>query len=170
MPTPFIESQVQAEQLHKRIGLLEQENEMLRTMASPSAGPIELQAENILLEREARALRELVPHLTPYDGPLPETFEGFAALPDPHRRQVQAEHPDHVASLRQVDELLHQAAEHDRNEAARVAALDGVPVRTPEQFAALDDADRRGLAMTMTGAQRHALYGSPADDLDEAYL
>ncbi|NQU75847.1 MAG: hypothetical protein HQ546_05985 [Planctomycetes bacterium] len=170
MATQFIENQIEAEQLRKRIELLTEENRTLRELATPTAGPLQLQAENILLEREAKMLTELIPHLVPYEGPLPQTLEQFNQLPAPNRRQLARENYEHIETLRHVDQLLQQALEHDRQEARRLATLEGLPVRTQEEFMALDDNRRQELAMGMTKQQRLALCGETPNLADDAYL
>jgi len=109
MTTPTTESNVKADQLQRRIAWLSDENGTLRDLADPSAGTVRLQAENILLQRESQMLRELVPSVVPYAGPMPDTLDTLGALPAPHRRQLEREHPEHVLKLRQVDRLLRQA-------------------------------------------------------------
>ena len=170
MTNSLMESQIQADQLRRRICLLEEENTTLRELANPAAGPLELQAENILLQREVKMLGELVPHLTPYEGELPECLEAFEALPEPHRRQIAGENPDHVEKLRQVDQLLRQAAEQDRREAQRLAAVEGLPVRSAEEFMRLGEDQRRELSMRLSRPQRLALCGEAPREKDEAYL
>jgi len=113
MTAPIIESQVEAEQLRRRIASLADENRTLRDLADPAAGPVRLQAENILLRREVASVQQLLPSLVPYTGPLPASLEQLEALPQPHRRQVAREHPEHLLKLRQVQELLDQAARRD---------------------------------------------------------
>ncbi len=170
MVTPFIESQVEAERLHRRIATLTEENRTLRDLAVPTAGPLELQAENILLQRETQMLQELLPHLVPFDGPLPESLEQFGDLPEPYRRQIAAENPEHIEALGQVAQLLRQAESQDRREADRVAALAGLPVDSVEQFAALNEDQRRELAFAMNSRQRRALCGDVGEAEDGAYL
>ena len=113
MTTRTTESHIEAEQLRQRIAWLADENRTLRELADPSAGTVRLQAENILLQREADMLADLVPSLAPYTGPLPDTLDGLNALPGPHRRQIRREHPEHVLKLRQVEQLMNQAAQRD---------------------------------------------------------
>ena len=115
-------------------------------------------------------LTDLLPELVPYDGPLPETFEAFVALPEPHRRQIAAEHGDHVQTLREVEQLVQIAAEHDSREDRRREALEGLPAESADEFAALDKHQRRELAMTLTRRQRLAMLGEGLDDQDQAYL
>jgi hypothetical protein len=170
MTNSLMESQIQAEQLRRRISLLEEENATLRDLANPAAGPIQLQAENILLGREAKMLGELVPHLTPYEGALPESLEAFEALPEPHRRQIAINQSEHVEKLRQVDQLLRQASERDRREAQRLAGLEGLSVRSTDEFMQLDEQQRRELSMQLTRSQRLALCGETPREQDEAYL
>ena len=114
MTTPIIESQIEADQLCRRIARLTEENQTLRELADPAAGPLQLQAESIRLRREAESLRELVPALVPYEGPLPSSLAQLQSLPEPHRRQIAHEQPDHLLKLRQVEQLLRQAAERDQ--------------------------------------------------------
>lgn len=170
MATSFIESQVEAEQLCKRIERLEKENITLRELASPTAGSLELQAENIVLQRETKLLTELIPHLVPYEGPLPSTLEEFLHLPEPYRMQVASEHSAHMEKLRQVDQLLRQAADHDRREARRRHVLEDLPVKSSEEFMRLGEQDRRKLAMDMDRRQRLAMCGEAPDTKNEAYL
>lgn len=136
-----------------------------------SAGPsINSQARLIRLGREVRMLSDLVAELTPYQGALPETFDQYQALPDPHRRQVAREHAEHVARLEQVEALLAQAEQQDRRTAERQAALAGLPVDSPAAFAALGEAERAALALTLTRRQRLALAGEEPEPDDGAYL
>ena len=113
MPTPTTESNVEAEQLRRRITWLNDENRTLRDLADPSAGTVRLQAENILLRREAELLRDLAPSLIPFTGPLPDTLDALDALPASHRRQLAQEHPEHLLKLRQVEQMLGQAGRGD---------------------------------------------------------
>ncbi len=169
MQPPTLELHVEAEQLRQRIDLLAQENLTLRELAAPSAGPVELQAENIILKREAAELAELVPHLVPYRGPLPETMAALEAMPDPHRRQINTEHPEHVESLAQVEELLRRAADEDARAGRQGAALEGAEASSAAAFAALDPDRRLDVALNMTPAQRRAMCGD-LPVADEAYL
>jgi len=170
MVTPFIESQVEADRLRRRITALSEGNRSLRELAVPTAGPLELQAENILLQRETRMLQDLLPELVPYEGPLPESLEQYAELPEPYRRQIAAEHPEHIEALGQVSQLLAQAEAQDRREASRLAALAGLPVDSNAQFAELDEDGRRELAFAMDSRQRRALCGISPEADDGAYL
>jgi len=171
MTTSFIESQIEADQLRARIDQLTDENTALRDLASPAAGSLELQAENILLRREIEMLTDLLPHLVAYDGPLPETLEAFSALPEPHRQQVAAANGEHVQKLLEVEQLMQLAAESDRREDRRRGELEGLPVASADEFAALDEHERAELAMTLTGPQRLAMLGeAPPEPDQQAYL
>jgi hypothetical protein len=126
---------------------------------------IETQAETLRLSRELSMLQTLVAELTPYEGELPQTLEQYRALPEAHQRQLSARQPEHVAQLMQVEELLEQAQARDRQEEGRQAELAGLPVTTPDAFAALDERERAQLAMTLTRRQRLALCGErPRED------
>jgi hypothetical protein len=135
----------------------------------PDPQAVARQAESIHLARESAMLTELVAELTPYTGELPETMEQYRALPEAHRRQLAREDPRHVMALAQVEELLDRSAEHDRQQERRRAELAGLPVDSPEAFAALDERQRAELAMTLTSRQRLALCGQPPQE-NEAYL
>lgn len=114
-------------------------------------------------------LTDLVAELTPYAGELPETLEQYRALPAAHQRQLAREHPQHVTGLAQVQELLEQSAAHDRRQERQRAELAGLPVDSPEAFAALGAQERAHLAMTLTRRQRLALCGQPPQE-EEGYL
>jgi hypothetical protein len=120
---------------------------------------IDEQAQRIRLSREAAMLTELVAELNPYAGELPETLEQYRALPAAHRRQLAQHHPQHVAALTQVEELLDQAAHQDRRKQQRQEELAGLCVDSPESFAALSAQERAHLALTLTRRQRLALLG-----------
>ncbi len=162
--TPSIEEQIEADQLRTKIHRLKSENAILREDQSPAAGPLDLQAENIILRREAEMLRRTLPEFVPHDGPLPETLEQFNALPAAHRRQVLRKHSDHVRKLQEVHALVRRAARRGQREARRAAALEGAGVTSLDEFAALPPDRRRQLALKMTPQQRRALVGLSAHD------
>jgi hypothetical protein len=130
---------------------------------------VDHQAERIRLAREAAMLTELVAELTPYAGELPETMEQYRALPAAHRRQLALKHPEHVGSLQQVEELMEHAAAADRRGAQSRQELAGLPVDSPEAFAALPPHERARLALSLTRRQRLALCGQPVEE-NEGYL
>jgi len=164
MPAPpLIEDRLEAEQLRRRIEALERENDTLREQQSPAAGPLELQAENILLRREAEMLRAALAEVTPFEGPLPRTLGELADLPAAHRRQVVREHPDHVRALGDADALVRRAERAGRVEDRRRAVLAEAGLEGPEAFAALPARRRRELLTAMTPEQRRALLGLPED-------
>ncbi len=159
--TPQIDDCAEAEQLSAKIRRLTIENAVLREHQSPAAGPMELQAENIVLRRETETLRQQLPEVVPYDGPLPETLAAFGALPAAHQRQVLTRQPEHVRRLRELDALLREADRRASREAERRAALGDADVSTPEQLAALPAEQRRQVVLKMTPQQRRALLGLP---------
>ena len=162
--TPLIEERVEAEQLAASIRRLRQENAVLRENQSPAAGALDLQAENIVLRREAEMLRQALPEFVPHGGPLPKTLADFNALPEAHRRQILREQPAHAHRLQEVDVLVRAAQRRGQHEARRRAALEGAGVAGMEELASLPPDRRRRLVLKMTPQQRRALLGLPSED------
>ena len=154
-----IEQNIEAEQLRTKIRSLTKENAILRETQSPAAGPLELQAENIILRREAELLGESLPEFVPYRGALPETLERFNALHAAHQRQILSEHPDYLKKLQEAHALVGEADRHGQREVRRLAGLKEAGVTSIEEFAALPAEQRRSLVMKMTPQQRQALLG-----------
>ena len=159
---PFIEEQAEAQQLRTKIDALRSENVILRQNQSPAAGPLELQAENIVLRREAEILRQSVPKFVRYRGPLPQTMEKLSRLPASHQRQILREHPDYFRKLQEAHAILREAGRHGQRETRRLAALEGVGVASMEDLAVLPLEQRRSLVMKMKPQQRRALLGLSA--------
>ncbi len=139
-------------------------------MTSPDFPQIHDQAQAILLEREIRMLQELLAELTPYSGELPNSLEQYQQLPQAHQRQLAAAHPQHIGDLFQVEELLAQATENDRQKEQQKQQLAGLEVDIAAAFDALDPSQRASVAMTFTRGQRFALYGDAPTRSDGGYL
>ena len=118
-----------------------------------------LYAENLELQAEAAMLQELIPQVTPYDGPLPKSWGEFQNRPPAWQRHVEANHPEHHKDLWARQVLLDAAGEHDKAEARRLEVLKDCPVKSVEDFNALPVAEPRKLAQTMTAEQKAALLG-----------
>ena len=152
-------SPAEADRLTAEIRRLEAENTALREGQSPAAGALDLQAENVLLRREAEMLRVSLPEFTPFEGPLPETLAELKALPAAHRRQILSDRPDHVRRLQDSEALVRDADRLASREADRRESLGEAGVSTLDEFANMSADRRRQLAAEMTPRQRRALLG-----------
>jgi len=153
--------EVKAERLSAEIERLQAENDALREGQSPAAGTLELQAENVVLRREAEMLEQLLPEFTSPET-LPESRAEFGSLPEAHRRQLLAENPDHVRRLRESDELLREAERLAGRTRRHRGDLGECDVSSLDDLADLSPDERRRVLLEMTPRQRRALLDLPA--------
>jgi len=119
------------------------------------------------LRREAAYLEAEIPHHVPYAGRPPSDLETFNTLPEPWRRQLQAEHPGLFDDLMTKQRIANELAEHDR-QAERVAEIMAdLPVRSRAEFDGLAPQRRAELAAAMTQEQREALAGIVRPDREK---
>lgn len=131
---------------------------------------VRLVAENAKLRAELQdVLTVKVPEYTRFEGALPDTLEAFEKLPEQWRRQILAEHPDHVPDLVNRKAIGEQMAAAEKMAAKRARVLRDLPVKDTEAFNALPKDQRRDLAAEMTGIETRALTGADfdRDDLQE---
>ena len=91
---------------------LEEDNALLRSMQSPRGDDVGLQAENAMLRRQLRSVRDEPQTSAPHtgDAPRPQTLDEFNALPSGQREAAARR-----MSRRQRDELLGRTdGEHGR--------------------------------------------------------
>ncbi len=117
------------------------------------------EAERLRLESEIVHVEGLVPQVTGFSGPPPTDWETYANLPERWREQIRAADPGLPGHLRNLQILAERLAAADAAEVRRLEILGDLPVKNIEQFNALSEDKREGIAMALTDEQRAALLG-----------